>query len=913
MTVPPHHTFDLDLDLFDDNVTYSDTPETTFHSPAISVSPSEGPRRRVSATNQPIAFSSSLLAPIDTAYDTSVASNAFQKPSLPSTTTPGITTAATNAASAPLNLAAFGSQPWISPSVPYLHFAPQPVYEPTGELIHENTNPFHDFDNPAVVRSVSQSASSESPHAGASDLLSAPVKLDPTTAVNVFVPPAPPRSVLKRKADSLESPLSSNGNGNKLERPPTKTRSVSFERMSARSPASPDETQPAADKLSAHPRTGIAASQQSRRARQPTTSTPSKPGPNPLTQTTSNESHSHRGSFRAGTRPPSGHPPSILPPEKVFPIQIGSDLFRLSGASISSDAPSYFTQFFEEQIRQNEESGGVRTLYIDRDPETFRDVARHLQGYYVKPRDGSHFVKLFADAQFYSRESMSPLLQADQLTAMPPVPRLIDQLFESEIFIQIGERHFQIPKDIFSEPGNSPNFFSLGFAVFFSTPGEVFPGLDRRGLLRPPSITPPYVPGRSADIFAELLHLLRGYPLHIRNENHRAELLRDCRYFHLRGLEQKIIAHTITYNLARETHEITLRLEDVKPSGVSFTSDADNAAAEVHDEGGWVYYARPFVDEASYEMVVEIGCESMVLDLDDMRADFHNLTKARVSSLFQVVANKMNLPTNAPLGLMVLSGGGSGGGSTSAASPGHTPLSEDRVKVRFDLSTAIVLDGEPYEIDPKSQRGRMMLYGTSSGSDDDAIDSDNDDKDSDEDEEMTGNPKATRSTTSARQPQTTAAHRPRPGQQSRPQQHQRQQSRTISQQQAASHPPPIQVPTNPRSSSSSLSKKRKRPPIGTTSATTSRSVPTSSSTIPTPRREASGEEGAPPADDDDDAHQQQHTWLIRTAQWRLRVQPNPQDRIRGGLEIVFIGVKVEAFTGERGRNQRRGFLGGGGE
>ena len=34
---------------------------------------------------------------------------------------------------------------------------------------------------------------------------------------------------------------------------------------------------------------------------------------------------------------------SILPPEKVFPIQIGSDLFRLSGASISSDG-SYHSQ-----------------------------------------------------------------------------------------------------------------------------------------------------------------------------------------------------------------------------------------------------------------------------------------------------------------------------------------------------------------------------------------------------------------------------------------------------------------------------------------------------------------------------------------------------------------------------------------
>lgn len=48
-------------------------------------------------------------------------------------------------------------------------------------------------------------------------------------------------------------------------------------------------------------------------------------------------------------------------------------------------APSYFTQFFEDQVRQNEESGGVRTLYIDRDPVTFRDVARHLQGNQISP------------------------------------------------------------------------------------------------------------------------------------------------------------------------------------------------------------------------------------------------------------------------------------------------------------------------------------------------------------------------------------------------------------------------------------------------------------------------------------------------------------------------------------------------
>jgi hypothetical protein len=46
----------------------------------------------------------------------------------------------------------------------------------------------------------------------------------------------------------------------------------------------------------------------------------------------------------------------------------------------------------------------VRTLYIDRDPETFRDIALHLQGYHITPKDSEQFVKLFADAQFYSRK-----------------------------------------------------------------------------------------------------------------------------------------------------------------------------------------------------------------------------------------------------------------------------------------------------------------------------------------------------------------------------------------------------------------------------------------------------------------------------------------------------------------------------
>ncbi|KAL1979645.1 hypothetical protein VTN96DRAFT_5407 [Rasamsonia emersonii] len=364
------------------------------------------------------------------------------------------------------------------------------------------------------------------------------------------------------------------------------------------------------------------------------------------------------------------------------------NLFFLRTHAENLRAPSYFSQFFEEQLRQTENGGTVRTLYIDRDPVTFREICRHLQGYHVRPKDGAQFVKLFADAQFYS------------------LPRLISQLFESEIFIQIGDRHFQISRDIFSGPGDSPNFFSLGFAIFFASPTEVFPGLDRKGLLRPPSIVPPSVPHRSGEVFAQLLHLLRGYPLHIKNEEHRAELLRDCRYFHLRGLEQKLIPHHISYNPERDRSEIVIRLEDIRQSGIQFVSDVPPSSSSPSDNSssssppapkapGWVHYSRPFVDEDAYELIVEIGGQSTVLDLETMRADFRGLAKARVASLVQVVTNKLNLPTNAPLGLMMMAGGP----SKQAASPGHTPLSEDRPKICIDADADVTVDGEPYIID----------------------------------------------------------------------------------------------------------------------------------------------------------------------------------------------------------------------
>ena len=362
--------------------------------------------------------------------------------------------------------------------------------------------------------------------------------------------------------------------------------------------------------------------------------------------------------------------------------------------------------------------------------------------------------------------------------------------------------------------------------MFFSTPDEVFPGLDRKSLLRPPSILPPSVPNHSAAVFSELLHMLRGYPLHIRNEEHRAELLRDCRYYHLRGLEQKLIPHDIGYNLERGKSEIVIRLEDIRPSGVSFV--AESSPADRSPSGGWVNYSRPFVDEDTYELILEVGADPTKINLRTMRADFRGLAKARISSLFQVVANKMNLPTNVPLGLMMLSGGA----AKQPASPGNTPLSEDQVKIRIERDAHVLLDGNPYEV---------KWGGLGVGSDTDDADPALLVSGVPSDYEPTA-PVTANAASAKRRNAGESTHR-----------------------QPSSQNPRQQLSATPTRSSPP----RKRRRLGSL----------------------------------DDFGE----WIICRGQWRLQVQAcsNPA---KSDLEMVLVGVKLDAISGEYGRNKQRSFL-----
>ena len=295
-------------------------------------------------------------------------------------------------------------------------------------------------------------------------------------------------------------------------------------------------------------------------------------------------------------------------------------------------------------------------------------------------------------SQMRNSTAVRPILAGplrDRSTNWRLVPRLTSQLFESDVFIQIGGRDFQISRDIFSSPGDSPNFFTLGFAISFSTPNDIFPGLKREGLLRPPSVSPPCVINRSAVVFAELLDLLKGYPLHIRDEEHREALLRDCRYFYFRGLEQKLIPHRITFNPRRGRTDIVIGLDDIRFSGISIMHDGPSIAARVCS-AHWVSYARPFVDDLAHELIVEIGGNCTTLDLGTMQATIHGSERTKLMSLFQNIVSKVDEERSKQVASAAeLATTSSTTGSTDSSGKG-------RFQFEINLDTSITLDGKVY-------------------------------------------------------------------------------------------------------------------------------------------------------------------------------------------------------------------------
>lgn len=233
--------------------------------------------------------------------------------------------------------------------------------------------------------------------------------------------------------------------------------------------------------------------------------------------------------------------PVILSHEKIYSIQVGEKLFRLSGASLSSDAPSYFTKFFI----QNENSEKV--LFIDRSPEVFSKICNHLQGYLVEFEDENEFIKVWVDSYYFGLKKLQKIL------------------VEGDIYVSIGGKLFRISRTVFHATGNFPNFFTFSYDTLLTDKVR----LIEKNIIRPPPQKPTMVPHKSPELFQELLEIMVGNNKHLGDYEHRNLLVKECRYYRFRELEQRIINHEIIINpFASNNQEILISLFDLLKSGI---------------------------------------------------------------------------------------------------------------------------------------------------------------------------------------------------------------------------------------------------------------------------------------------------------------------------------------------------------
>lgn len=196
-------------------------------------------------------------------------------------------------------------------------------------------------------------------------------------------------------------------------------------------------------------------------------------------------------------------------------------------------------------------------------------------------------------------------------------------------------------RNLFSNPGDTPNFFSLGFASFF---GSGIDSSNVKSLIRPPPMAPPSVPNRSGNLFGDLLEVLQGGPVEVRSDEHRKLLVRECRYYRFRNLEQRLIECSIVPNRGRQTTEIIINVEDVKVDELSI-----QAIPTIPTIFGSTFYKRPFVDQdaPARELVIQIKHDEQAALLRvvspsgvfDWEAVFFDTAKTKISKILNHLAN----------------------------------------------------------------------------------------------------------------------------------------------------------------------------------------------------------------------------------------------------------------------------------
>ncbi|KAG0204658.1 hypothetical protein BGX28_003446 [Mortierella sp. GBA30] len=215
-------------------------------------------------------------------------------------------------------------------------------------------------------------------------------------------------------------------------------------------------------------------------------------------------------------------------PRSFYTIVVSGENFPVTMSALQYDAPNFFTDVF---LNPNREESRSRMLYINRNPDVFRDIVKHMQGYYVAAKDEVHCENLMMDAHFYN------------------LKRLIENLRKT-MFVNVSGTVFKIARETILN--DSPNFFAL-----------LEPFADR-------NLTPAYF-CRSSELFKDILSHLQGYEIQIQDKVHRNNLLKEARYFKLNNLISKLSLGTDyiyggfpTRPEERIKAEVTMILKNIK-------------------------------------------------------------------------------------------------------------------------------------------------------------------------------------------------------------------------------------------------------------------------------------------------------------------------------------------------------------
>ncbi|GMM30215.1 Mrx16 protein [Martiniozyma asiatica (nom. inval.)] len=273
--------------------------------------------------------------------------------------------------------------------------------------------------------------------------------------------------------------------------------------------------------------------------------------------------------------------PVVLPHERMYTLNIGNEKFILSGASLSFDSPSYFTDFFLSNSNET-------ILSIDRSPKVFQKIYLHLQGYSIEIENEYEFIYLLMDSSYFK------------------LTKLRERLMREGFIISISNQTFRFPKEIMTQKGNYPNLFSIFYNRIIDDPL-----IPKQTTLIPPPLSPTII-NRDPKIFSQLLSALHGNQIEITSDSHREDLLKDCTYYQFFALEQRLIPHKISKNPFTGREEITIKLEHLKKKGL--LNDSIGEMIEHEQPFTVIKYSRPYVDDGIWrDLIVQINSSDVTL------------------------------------------------------------------------------------------------------------------------------------------------------------------------------------------------------------------------------------------------------------------------------------------------------------